>query len=89
MRTAARVRAVARGDDGVAATAIILTVVVGVLALLFVYVIPLLAGTDKAGQTQTAADSAALAGAVRARDRAVDEIDEAVGPCGSPAVRDA
>ena len=61
-----------------AATAIILAVVVGVLALLFVYVIPLLAGTDKAGQTQTAADAAALAGAVGARDRAVDEIDDAV-----------
>ncbi|KQS99608.1 hypothetical protein ASG23_09590 [Cellulomonas sp. Leaf395] len=71
-------RAVARGDDGLAATAIILTVVVGVLALLFVYVIPLLAATDKVGQTQTAADAAALAGAVGARDRAVDEIDDAV-----------
>jgi hypothetical protein len=77
-RVAARARAVTRGDDGLAATAIILTVVVGVLALLFVYVIPLLAATDKAGQTQTAADAAALAGAVGARDRAVDEIDDAV-----------
>ncbi|KQY24367.1 hypothetical protein ASD16_02135 [Cellulomonas sp. Root485] len=71
-------RAVTRRDDGLAATAVILTVVVGVLVLLFVYVIPLLAGTDKAGQTQTAADAAALAGAVGARDRAVDEIDGAV-----------
>lgn len=77
-RVVARLRTAARGDDGVAATAIILTVVVAVLALLFVYVIPLLAATDKSGQGQTAADAAALAGAVRARDRAVDEIDQAV-----------
>ena len=71
-------RSTTRGDDGVAATAIILTVVVAVLALVFVYVLPLLTATDKSGKTQTAADAAALAGAVRARDRAVDEIDQAV-----------
>ncbi|WP_175348079.1 hypothetical protein [Cellulomonas humilata] len=75
---AGRVRRALRGDDGLAATGIVLTVVIGVLFLLFLIVIPLLSGTEKAGRTQTAADAAALAGAKGARDRAVDEVAAAV-----------
>ena len=77
-RRIGRLRRFPTGDEGIAAIGIIMTVIVGILFLLFLIIIPLLSGTEKAGRTQTAADAAALAGALSARDRAVDEVEDAV-----------
>lgn len=67
-----------------ATSAVVVTVLVGVISLLLLAVVPLLMGTEQAGRSQTASDAAALAGAVGARDRAVVELAEAV-PTLSPA----
>lgn len=63
-----------RGDRGAATTALVVCVVVAMAALLIIAVEPLLRATEGKGRTQTGADAAALAGAVAARDTAVDEL---------------
>ncbi|WP_159066846.1 hypothetical protein [Cellulomonas timonensis] len=74
----ARARAHGRGEDGLATSAVLVVVAVGVVALLFLAVLPLLQGTDQAGRTQTAADAAALAGAEEVRKVALDHVGDVV-----------
>jgi len=53
-------------------------VAVGVVALAFLGVVPLLSGTEQAGRTQTATDAAALAGAGEVRRVALDSVGAVV-----------
>lgn len=73
-----RSRVRGRGDDGLATSAVLVVVSVGVVALLFVAVLPLLQGTEQAGRTQTSADAAALAGAQEVRRVALDHVGDVV-----------
>ncbi|WP_258726149.1 hypothetical protein [Cellulomonas sp. NS3] len=63
-------------------SALVVVVSVGVVALLFLAVLPLLVGTDQKGRTQTAADAAALAGAESVREHALAHLDDVIRPVG-------
>lgn len=52
-----------RAERGAATMALVLLGAFGALAVVFVYVLPLLSGTEQTSRAQTAADAAALAGA--------------------------
>lgn len=65
-------------DEGLATSAVVVAVSVALIGLLLVAVIPLLAGTEQAGRTQTAADAAALAGARDVRDLVLDDLDRVI-----------
>src|SRR3954452_10688618 len=80
VRTGARALArrarlsVAGGDAGLATTAVLVVTAVAVVAVLMLFVIPLISGTEQSSRAQTGADAAALAGAVSVRERARDEL---------------
>jgi hypothetical protein len=57
-----------RGDDGQVATAVMIVVTVGLVAVTGLGVLRLGAAVDERGQAQTAADAAALGGAEAARE---------------------
>lgn len=77
-----------RGDRGQVATAVMIIVAVAVTAVVTLGVLPLGAASNEKGQSQTAADAAALAGAEAVRDRLVEGIGRVngIGPSGVPSV---
>lgn len=77
-----------REDDGLVTSAVVVVVAVGVVALLFLAVLPLLRGTDQAGRTQTSADAAALAGAEAVREHALANLGSVIVLTGSVSFAD-
>lgn len=61
-------------DEGMVASGVIAVVAIGLIALLFFAILPLLSGTEQSGRTQTSADAAALAGAGEIRTVVLDEL---------------
>lgn len=75
LRGASRGGGPTAGDDrGAAALALIVGVVLSALALVAFVVVPLTQSTGLAGRSTSAADAAALAGAQRAREVALDAV---------------
>ncbi|MBE7699038.1 hypothetical protein H9623_01780 [Oerskovia sp. Sa1BUA8] len=62
------------GDEGLASSGLLATVLVVVFAVALVAVLPLLRGTEQGGRARTVADAAALAGAERVREHFLDEL---------------
>jgi hypothetical protein len=63
------------GDDGLAVTAIVCMVFVGILAVFLLGIIPLGQATDESARAATAADAAALAAAGGIRDAVLEELE--------------
>ncbi|MFS0701353.1 hypothetical protein AB6N24_15390 [Cellulomonas sp. 179-A 4D5 NHS] len=75
-------------DRGLVTSALVVVVCVGVVALLFLAVLPLLVGTDQKSRTQTAADAAALAGAEAVREHALAHLGDVIRPVGGVSFAD-
>lgn len=75
-------RRAGQDDRGLVTSAVVVVVSVGVVALLFLAVLPLLVGTDQKSRTQTAADAAALAGAESIRELVLDDLGDVIRPGG-------